>query len=159
MRRIDQIIWHCTATPEGREVTVHDVRRWHVADRGWSDIGYHFLIELDGTVRVGRPLGRAGAHVRGRNRHSVGIAYVGGVCAAMRPKDTRTPAQRNALYAVTQDMLRLFPRAGVHGHNEFAARACPSFDVAADWAAHLAAQAMRAAPNLPPHAMATRDAA
>lgn len=139
MRKIDKIIWHCTATPEGRDVGVDEVRHWHVSPpRNWSDIGYHFVIELDGAVKAGRPLVTAGAHVRGQNAHSIGIAYVGGLAAdGNTPKDTRTAEQRKALYDLTHDLLAEFPGATVHGHNEFSNKACPSFDAAKDWKAHL----------------------
>jgi N-acetylmuramoyl-L-alanine amidase len=137
MRRIDQIIWHCAATPEGRDVKIDEIRGWHINDRGWSDIGYHYVIELDGTVRTGRPLIRIGAHVQGRNANSIGICYVGGTDKKGKAKDTRTPEQKKALYGLTAELLRRFPGATVHGHNEFAAKACPSFDVRTDWQAHL----------------------
>ena len=135
MRKIDEIIWHCTATLEGRAVTVNEVRRWHL-ERGWSDIGYHFLVGINGEVWEGRPLAIAGAHVRGRNARSIGVAYVGGIDADGRPKDTRTAAQRAALYRLTGELIERFgleARAAVRGHNEFAAKACPCFNAPADW--------------------------
>ena len=64
MRHIDEIILHCSATPEGRDVSLDDIRRWHVDERGWSDVGYHFVITLDGVVHAGRPMDIAGAHVK-----------------------------------------------------------------------------------------------
>jgi len=137
MRPINRIIWHCSATPEGRDVGVEEIRRWHVEGRGWSDIGYHFVIELDGKVQTGRPLARMGAHVAGHNRDSIGICYVGGVDAQMKPKDTRTDAQRTALYELTAKLRQRYPGATVHGHNEFANKACPSFDARADWQAYV----------------------
>ncbi|MGB0696029.1 MAG: N-acetylmuramoyl-L-alanine amidase [Rhodospirillaceae bacterium] len=137
MRAINWIIWHCAATPEGRDVQPETIRDWHL-QRGWSDIGYHYVITLDGTVHEGRPLERPGAHVRGQNRDSIGICYVGGVDRNGAPKDTRTPAQIQALHALTESLVARFPEAQVAGHNQFAAKACPSFNAAADWAAHLA---------------------
>lgn len=137
MRNIDQIIWHCSATPEGRDVKIDEIRNWHVKGRGWSDIGYHYVIELDGSVRMGRPLIRTGAHVQGRNSSSIGICYVGGTDKKGKAKDTRTQAQKDALYRLTAELLQRFPGATVHGHNEFAAKACPSFDVRTDWQSHL----------------------
>lgn len=129
MRTINKIILHCTATPEGRNHTLADVRRWHLA-QGFSDIGYHYLITLDGVVWEGRPLERIGAHCKGHNTGSVGVCYVGGLAPDGRtPRDTRTPAQRRALRALVTLLLLRFPRATVHGHCEFAAKACPSFDV------------------------------
>ena len=137
MREITKIIWHCAATPEGRDVKTETIRDWHVNDRGWSDIGYHFVIELDGTVKAGRPLRRAGAHAKGLNKNSIGICYIGGVDINGKPKDTRTAAQKAALYKKTAELMNRFPEATVHGHNEFAKKACPSFDAKADWMAHV----------------------
>jgi N-acetylmuramoyl-L-alanine amidase len=128
MKNVDKVIVHCTATPEGRHTTVEDVRRWHL-DRGWSDIGYHFLVYLDGSVHEGRPLEIQGAHCRGQNKNSIGIAYVGGIDKVnFKPKDTRTEEQKEALV----DMLEFFkiahPEAVIYGHRDFANKACPSFD-------------------------------
>jgi len=129
MRNIDKIIIHCTATPRGRHVTVADVDRWHRA-RGFNGIGYHYLIYLDGTIHKGRPLEQVGAHCRGHNATSIGIAYVGGVEAdSMTPADTRTQAQKTALRTLVSSLLKLFPGATVHGHDEFAAKACPCFNI------------------------------
>lgn len=128
MRKIDEIIIHCTATPEGRGVTVADVTRWHKA-RGFRTIGYHYLIYMDGSVHQGRPLAEVGAHCTGHNARSIGVCYVGGCDREMRPKDTRTPAQRVALRKLVAELQRRFPGASIHGHREFAAKACPSFDI------------------------------
>ena len=128
MRRITKIILHCTATPEGRDVSAEDIRQWHL-DRGWSDIGYHYVIDINGNLQEGRPLTRAGAHVRGYNKGSIGIAYVGGVDANLKPKDTRTEDQKGRLKALILDLMDEYPEATLHGHNEFSNKACPSFDV------------------------------
>ena len=96
-RKIDKIIIHCAATPEGRDVKTETIKSWHVKGNGWSDIGYHFVIELDGVVKTGRPLHRAGAHTKGHNATSIGICYVGGIDKDKKPKDTRTEAQRKAM--------------------------------------------------------------
>ena len=79
MRKINKIIIHCTATPEGREVTKEDLYKWHVEQRGWSDIGYHFFIDLNGDLHECRPIEIAGAHTKGNNLDSIGIAYAGGM--------------------------------------------------------------------------------
>ena len=128
MRRITKIILHCTATPEGRDVSAEDIRQWHL-DRGWSDIGYHYVIDINGNLQEGRPLTRAGAHARGHNKGSIGIAYVGGVDANLKPKDTRTEDQKGRLKALILDLMDEYPEATLHGHNEFSNKACPSFDV------------------------------
>lgn len=128
MRTIDKIIIHCSDTPEGRAVTVDEIRRWH-KERGFSDIGYHYVIMLDGSVCDGRPLEQAGAHCKGQNAHSISICYVGGCDLNRRPKDTRTDAQKTAMAGLIRELKRRFPMATIHGHNEFANKACPSFDV------------------------------
>lgn len=127
MRKLNKIIVHCSATPEGRDVSTEEIRQWHL-DRGWSDIGYHFVIELDGTICDGRPIEIAGAHARGHNKDSIGICYVGGVDKDMRPKDTRTPEQVASLLDLIVDLRSTYGKLPVHGHREFSDKACPSFD-------------------------------
>lgn len=135
MRTINEIIVHCSATPEGQNVTAADIRRWHTVGNGWSDIGYHFVVRLDGTVEPGRLLAQTGAHCRGHNARSVGICYVGGLAAdGHTPKDTRTPAQRAALLTLLKELKQQFPGAAIHGHRDFAVKACPSFDATAEYA-------------------------
>lgn len=128
MRKIDKIILHCTATPEGREVTVADVTAWH-KERGFRTIGYHYLVYLDGTVVRGRREEEIGAHCLGQNAGSIGVCYVGGLDSRGRPKDTRTAAQRVALRNLVEGLQRRYPHATLHGHNEFAAKACPCFKI------------------------------
>ena len=134
-RKIDKIILHCAATPEGRDVKMETIKSWHVKGNGWSDIGYHFVIELDGAVKNGRPLHRSGAHTKGHNATSIGICYVGGIDKDKKPKDTRTEAQRMAMDKLIADLKMDYPTATIHGHNEFAAKACPSFDVSKEYGA------------------------
>lgn len=128
MRKIDKIILHCTATPEGREVTVADVTAWH-KERGFSTIGYHYLVYLDGTVVRGRREEEIGVHCLGQNAGSIGVCYVGGLDSRGNPKDTRTAAQRVALRNLVEGLQRRYPHATLHGHNEFAAKACPCFKI------------------------------
>lgn len=133
MRKIDEIIIHCSATPEGRDFTITDIRRWHKA-RGWKDVGYHFVIHLDGQVFLGRSLSEIGAHCAGHNQHSIGICYIGGLAADGRtPKDTRTEAQKSALSSLIRKLLTQFPTAEVYGHRDFAQKACPSFDARSEY--------------------------
>jgi N-acetylmuramoyl-L-alanine amidase len=126
-RRITEIIVHCTATPEGREVHVPEVNRWH-RERGFDGIGYHYLIALDGTIEPGRDIERAGAHCLGHNAHSIGIAYVGGLDGKGKAKDTRTPAQRESLRLLIRFLKKVFPGTIVYGHRDFANKECPCFD-------------------------------
>lgn len=121
---------HCTATPEGRDVSAETIREWHTsAPRNWSDIGYHYVIRLDGTIERGRDLDRVGAHVRGHNEDSVGLVYVGGTDADGNPKDTMTEPQLFSLYKLVTSLRNLFGPLTLHGHNEFSSKACPSFTV------------------------------
>lgn len=132
MRQINKIIVHCTATREGASVSLDTVRRWHL-ERGWSDIGYHYLILLDGTIEVGRPEERQGAHVRGHNRDSIGVSYVGGVDRNLDAKDTRTQDQKDSLHNLLSNLMASYEDATLHGHNEFSNKACPSFDVSKEY--------------------------
>ena len=147
-RRIDYIVVHCTATPEGREMTVEQIRAEH-KKQGWSDIGYHYVVTLDGKVHLGRDVDIAGAHVSGYNANSIGIAYVGGLesnpkktYSQLKAKDTRTDAQKAALLSLIMELRRLYPNAVVQGHRDFSPdknhngtiepweriKECPSFD-------------------------------
>ena len=156
-REIREIIVHCTATPEGREMTVKQIDDIHRTQNKWRCIGYHKVIYLDGSIHDGRPINVMGAHCSedGHNRHSIGIVYVGG-CAkdGKTPKDTRTPEQKEALAKLLEELYRQFPMAKLYGHRElvctlkkkdssypcskckhyperclYAKKSCPSFDV------------------------------
>jgi N-acetylmuramoyl-L-alanine amidase len=129
MREINKIIVHCSATREGENFEVAEIRRWHVEGRGWSDIGYHFYIDLYGQIHKGRDIAKIGAHCKGHNRNSIGICYCGGVEAdGKTPKDTRLDCQKEALTAVLRTLKAMFPNAVIHSHKDFANKACPSFD-------------------------------
>ena len=127
-RNIKEIIVHCSATPEGKDFTVSDIKRWHL-QRGFSDIGYHWVVYRDGTIVSGRPESISGAHCTGHNSISIGVCYIGG-CASdgKTPKDTRTPAQKDALIKILKSLKSRYTKASIHGHREFANKACPSFD-------------------------------
>lgn len=141
MRDIDEIIIHCTATPPAQDLDADQIRTMHREENGWSDIGYHVVIRRDGTAENGRPISRPGAHVRGRNQKSIGIALVGGVDASMKPDCNFTAAQWGTMEAVVQrflDHFHLTPLA-VSGHREHnSSKACPCFDVR-QWAKTLEA--------------------
>ena len=129
MRDLKRIILHCTATPEGAHFDIATIRRWHVQGNGWKDIGYHYLIYLDGSVHEGRPIEQIGAHTSGHNKDSIGIVYVGGVDAAGKAKDTLNAAQEVAMVNLIKALRAEHGQMSLHGHNEFAAKACPSFNV------------------------------
>lgn len=130
MRDIKRIILHCTATEDGVPVSVETIRKWHTSSpRNWSDIGYHYVIALDGTIEMGRPLGKPGAHTKGENHDSVGVAYVGGLLKG-KPFDTMTAYQDMSWLMLVNSLRTVFGPLTLHGHNEFANKACPSFVVA-----------------------------
>jgi N-acetylmuramoyl-L-alanine amidase len=132
MRAINRIIIHCSATPEGKDYTVDTIRKWH-KQKGYSDIGYHYVIYRDGSIMKGRPLEKIGAHTVGYNTGSIGICYIGGLAKDCKtPKDTRTKEQKESLLKLVHSLKEQFPNSTIHGHNEFAAKACPSFNVQ-DW--------------------------
>lgn len=127
-RSINEIIVHCTASYEGQNLTVDAIRRIHVRERGWSDIGYHYVVYLDGSIHEGRPVDISGAHCTGHNTHSIGVVYVGGLLKNGKAADTRTPAQKEGLLKLLKELKRLYPKATIHGHREYANKACPCFD-------------------------------
>ena len=142
MAQLKYLVIHCTATPEGRDVTPEDIRRWHTSPvsaggRGWKQVGYTDLIRLDGTVeRLVNNNEDANVDpweitngAKGYNSISRHMVYAGGCDKSMNPKDTRTAAQEKALVAYVKDFHRRFPNVRIIGHNEIAAKACPSFDV------------------------------
>jgi N-acetylmuramoyl-L-alanine amidase len=145
-RTITHIVLHCTATIEGRDHDIAEVTQWHKA-RGFRTIGYHYLVKLDGTVRTGRPEASVGAHVEGYNANSIGIAYVGGLDRATKPKDTRTEKQRTSLQKLLKDLKARYPKAIILGHRDLSKdlnkdgiitpnewmKACPCFNAKAEY--------------------------
>lgn len=132
-RFIDQIIVHYTATPAGEEFSNAQIKDSHLA-RGFSDIGYHYVIGLKGELRPGRSEAIAGAHCTNHNTRSIGVCYVGG-CPPRSVRnwknigmDTRTPEQKVALINLLKELKRRYPNATIHGHNEFANKPCPGFN-------------------------------
>ena len=142
-KSIQYLVIHCTATPEGREVSADEIRRWHTAPvsqggRGWKQVGYTDMVHLDGSVerlvnnnedaQVDSWEVTNGA--AGYNSVSRHIVYVGGCDKAGKPKDTRTEAQREALKRYVEDFHARFPQIRIVGHHELnPGKACPSFDV------------------------------
>ena len=132
-RTITEIIVHCTATPEGKDYTVDDIRQWHTAKppqgRGWSDIGYHYVIDRKGHILPGRDVDTIGAHCEGHNAHSIGVVYIGGVSALNgKPKDTRTLAQKAGLIRCLTELKSIYPQAKIYGHCDFSRKECPCFN-------------------------------
>lgn len=132
-RSITEIIVHCTATPEGREVRMEEIREWH-RQRGFADVGYHYVVHLDGSIEEGRDVDLVGAHCTGHNTRSIGVCYVGGMDKANRnPKDTRTIPQKAALLSLLLELKGYYPYAAIYGHNDFANKACPCFNAKSEY--------------------------
>lgn len=137
MRKVNEIIIHCSATRpnwmkgKSAEEKVAEIRRWHVRDRGWSDIGYHYVIDRDGTVVKGRPVERAGAHTKGHNKNSIGVCLIGGHGSAKTDQflDNFTGVQKLELVVLLKKLRSAHQILKVSGHNEYANKACPGFDV------------------------------
>ena len=130
MRKITEIILHCSATPEGRDFRASDIDRWH-RQKVWKCIGYNYVIDLDGKVEGGRSLEMSGAHTIGHNDKSIGICYIGGIDGKNNPKDTRTIPQKESMFALVRQLMLTYKLTlkDVHCHNEFANKACPSFKI------------------------------
>lgn len=141
-RVITELIVHCSATPEGKPCSVEQIRKEHIK-QGWSDIGYHYVIDLEGNMYLGRDVDIVGAHCAkgGHNQHSIGICYVGGLenkpgvaYNKLKAKDTRTEKQKAALLALLIDLKKLYPNAKIYGHHDFEPhKECPSFDAKSEY--------------------------
>lgn len=151
MRQINKIIIHCSASREGQSLTVADIDKMHRA-RGWNGIGYHYIVDIDGSVHGGRPVEKVGAHVSGHNADSIGICYVGGLDRAGNPKDTRTEAQKAAIRELVNELCRKYPAVvEVKGHRDYSPdlngngviepfewlKACPCFNVQSEFTSFL----------------------
>lgn len=132
--KIKKIIVHCSATRENENVTASTIKRWHTIDRGWSDIGYHYVIHLDGSIIKGRKDDVVGAHCLGQNANSLGVCYIGGLDQdGNTPKDTRTLEQKISLESLLKTLKLSHPEAVIHGHTDFAKKACPSFNATKEY--------------------------
>lgn len=157
MRPLNEIIVHCSATrpewmaTEKTAAKVAEIRRWHMVDRGWRDIGYHFVIDRNGVVMAGRPLDQVGAHVAGHNTGTIGVCLIGGHGSAETDKfaDHFTPAQDSALRKLIADLIRQHGPMRISGHNQYAAKACPGFNVPSWYAAAREDARAKPAPSAP----------
>ena len=148
MRTITRIILHCSASLAGVNLSGNDIKCMHTnpvhkGGRGWKNPGYHYVVRLDGTIDNILPIQNIANGVKGYNQESIHICYVGGLrphpippeggrlksVGGPVPANTMTPAQRSAIAQLLLDLHAKFPHATLHGHNEFAAKACPCFKV------------------------------
>jgi len=123
---------HCSATPPKMDVTASMIRDWHKA-RGWSDIGYHYVIRLDGSLEIGRPFRKTGAHVKGHNKDNIGICLIGGLDADGNPRDTFNDAQYATLRFFIANLAGSegIKQKNIKGHRDWpnVSKSCPCFDV------------------------------
>jgi N-acetyl-anhydromuramyl-L-alanine amidase AmpD len=132
MRFVDRIVIHCSATPPTMNIGVNTIRGWHVNERGWTDVGYHYVVLRNGSIQEGRDVHRTGSHAYGYNKTSIGVCYIGGVDKDMQPEDNRTESQKDSLYRLINRLMRMYPDIKyVCGHRDLpgVTKACPSFDV------------------------------
>lgn len=130
---IDLIVVHCSATPADMNIGAKEIGGWHT-QKGWQDIGYHFVIRRDGSIEQGRDIGVPGAHVAGHNHNSLGICLVGGLDDEGSPLANFTGVQYESLMRLVGELLTSYPDAHVCGHRELDPRkACPCFDVRSLW--------------------------
>lgn len=122
------IIVHCSATPPGMNIGRREINEWHL-NKGWSGIGYHYVIRRDGSAELGRDIEEIGAHAEGYNSVSVGVCLVGGVNDKKIPEANYTEAQWKTLVTLLKKLKKKYPSARIIGHNEVAKKACPSFNV------------------------------
>ena len=129
-KETNYIVVHCSATRANQNVTFDDIKRWHTMERAFLDIGYHWVIERDGTVKQGRSVDEWGAHAKYHNHETVGICLVGGLDENNQPEDNFTPEQKRMLKFLIAGHQVLYPEAIVHGHYHFSKiKTCPNFDV------------------------------
>jgi N-acetylmuramoyl-L-alanine amidase len=129
VRHIDTIIIHCAATKPSMDIGVEEIRVWHTKERGWSDIGYHFVIRRNGEVETGRPVAKVGAHARGHNVGSIGVCLVGGMAEADTKSECNyTRAQWASLDKLVTELELEYSIKKVLGHNDVSAKDCPTFN-------------------------------
>lgn len=133
MRQITEIIVHSTATPKGMNATANDINRWH-RQRGFDEIGYHFVILRSGEIQAGRAIEKVGVHCKGHNSDTIGVAYVGGLNENKQSADTRTGAQKISLNVLLGNLVKQYPTIRkISGHRDYCNTACPSFDASAEY--------------------------
>ncbi len=127
-KNTDYIIIHCSATKPSMNIGAYEIDRWH-RERGWLEIGYHFVVKRNGAIELGRPMEAVGAHAKGYNDKSVSVCLIGGVNDKLKPDNNYTPEQWTSLDCSIKFIKKIYQDAEVIGHNEVSDKACPSFNV------------------------------
>ena len=142
-RKINKIIIHCSASKEGVDIGVKEIDVLH-KKRGFKEIGYHYVVRINGVIEIGRDISKVGAHTTGYNTGSIGICYIGGLDkTGKKIKDTRTLEQRNSLYQLVKKLMEMYPIKEVKGHRDYSPdtnsdgviskyewiKGCPCFEV------------------------------
>ena len=117
-RPMHTIVVHCSATRENKDYNKEDIKKWHL-QRGFKDVGYHFIIKIDGTIEIGRPLNQVGAHVTNNNTGSIGICYIGGLDSNGKSKDTRTDEQKESLLNLITLLKDNINIKEIKGHRDY----------------------------------------
>lgn len=125
LKTVNFIVVHCADTPSTMDLTVDLLRKWHVKENGWSDIGYHFLVKFDGSVLGCRAETFQGAHCKKVNDCSIAICLEGG----HKWQNNFTPLQMRALRVLIHGLKEKYNNAAVVGHNHFDDKDCPAFNV------------------------------
>ena len=135
MREIKLLVVHCSATTPTMDIDKEWIRKIHVDQNGWSDIGYHFFVKRDGTIETCRPIERSGAHAKGYNKYSVGVCYAGGIDSKGNPEDNRTEQQKEALQTLIASLCHDYNIGEILGHCDLpnVSKACPSFDAKSEY--------------------------
>ena len=129
-KETNTVVVHCSATKPSQDVTFDTIKRWHLMERAFIDIGYHWVIERDGSVKQGRAVDDWGAHAKGHNHQSVGICLVGGLNDDGQPDDNFTVLQKRMLKFLVTGCQGLWPDVVVKGHYHLNGdKDCPCFDI------------------------------
>ena len=125
----EYLVVHCSATKPSMDIGLREIKRWHVNDNGWRDVGYHYIIRRNGEVELGRSNRDTGAHAAGYNHKSISLCMVGGMAEDNSAENNFTAQQWTALLDLVKQIKVDYPEADVIGHNEISEKECPSFDV------------------------------
>ena len=129
MRLINEIILHCADTKITQNFSIDDVRRWHIEERGWSDVGYHFYIRLNGSLELGRPIEKSGAHCKGKNANSIGVCFEGGKMSNGDKWSSPMLSQIVSYNRLQEYLFSVYGQLTVSAHYQYSTKSCPNFNI------------------------------